>query len=199
MLAKFWRSKDLRIHRVDRSQSRARRSCRPGLDSLEDRRLLSSVEPPPPPPPPDMLPDLAGYRMAVAPGSKSTFWGDANALTQVRVQNMGPVASGGFNLRFYLSRDTTYSSDDVPLNLASGGNTLSYPGIAAYSLGPQISTSLVLPPEPPSGWDWEGRFYIVMYTDALNQVAESNEGNNSGQIGLRSDYDSFNMVSVIVT
>ena len=95
------------------------------IERLEDRALLYNV-------------DLAGNVMYV--GSKSTTWGSTITLNQAMVRNLGSDRAV-FSLRWYLSRDSTYSPNDVPLNLAgpSYGPDLPQAGIAGNGYGPRLS------------------------------------------------------------
>ncbi len=126
-----------------------------------------------------LLPDLQGARCEISRyiGSK---WGDAVAFS-CAVRNAGQGPAGPFRVQWYLSKDETGSSDDVLLPLDGGASFYSHPGIAADTQGDNILVTLRLP-SPPQGWTGTN-FVVIMKTDAANQVAESNEGNNFGRMG----------------
>jgi hypothetical protein len=137
------------------------------------------------PAPPTPGPDLQG---AVLHATDSAPWGQAITV-QAAVQNAGNLASGQFQTQWWLSRDHTWSSDDIILTDLSGHPAHTFNGLAAGATSGTISVTLALPPRSAVS-DWTGSsFYIVMRTDPGNQVAETNENNNSGQIGSGHDFD----------
>jgi uncharacterized protein YdeI (BOF family) len=138
-------------------------------------------------PPPEA--DLAGWWTRVDANSKSVEWGDAITLDKVRVKNYGNADSGSFSLQFVLSQDTTLSSDDVVLDLAGGGNSLQHTSIGAENMGPLSAVDLLLPSSVPTGFSGPG-FYVLTSIDAFDEVAESDETNNSGQDKIW-DYDNI--------
>ena len=129
--------------------------------------------------------DLGGYNQPYAfQVSPRTFnWGNGSSMSvQLSIANFGSSAySGSFNVAFYLSRDTTITnSDDYLLgkltwntSVISGGYML--PG-SAYGAVANIPL--------PSANPFTGNptnFYVAMWVDCDNQVAESNKSNNKNQ------------------
>ncbi len=124
-------------------------------------------------------PDLVG---AACTPPEAAVWGETITV-QARAANLGAGASDRFRIQWYLSRDTLGSGDDVALALADGtGTYTSHGGLGAGSVGALFTVALDLPAAPPAGWTGTG-FYLLMKTDAANQVVESNEANNFGQRG----------------
>lgn len=122
--------------------------------------------------------DLSGASLT-APDTAQ--WGQAISV-QSSIRNSGSVASPAFLVQWYLSRDTTVSSDDVLLPFTSGNTTISHPTLAANTVAAPFGRTLQLPSSIPAGWTGN-TFYLVMRTDAGAQVPESNELNNFGQVG----------------
>lgn len=137
------------------------------------------------PDPPAPGPDLQG---ALLNATDSSPWGQAINV-QYAVRNAGNEDAGAFQTQWWLSRDTTWSSDDIILTDLSGVPTRTIWTLPAGVTSTTRSVTLALPPASYVS-DWSGSsFYIVMRTDTANQVTESNESNNSGQIGSGHDYD----------
>ncbi len=134
--------------------------------------------------------DLSGASLSVADAAQ---WGQTVSL-QAAVRNSGSAASGSFQVQWYLSRDAIGSSDDVLLGLAGGGTAYSHTPLAAGSVGPAFPVSLRLPSAAPAGWTGSS-FSIVMRTDSAGQVAESNGGNNFGQIGTGFDREAISITT----
>jgi subtilase family serine protease len=89
------------------------------------------------------------------------------------VKNQGAGPSGPSVTRFYLSVNTVLDASDT---LLDGSRTV--PGIeaGASSTG---STAVTIPAGTPGG-----TYYLIAQADALNQVAETAETNNTGVRGL---------------
>jgi len=134
-------------------------------------------------PPPATTIDLVGAALS-APNSST--WGSSVAIS-ASVKNNGTGAAGSFRQQWYLSRDTTYSTDDVALNLSTGVNYATISRLAAGATT-SLTATLALPAALPSGWTGTS-FYVVMRTDSAGSVTESNENNNGGQAGLGLDYE----------
>lgn len=129
-------------------------------------------------------PDLQG---AVLAATNSSPWGAAINV-QYAVRNGGTASAGSSQVQFWLSRNSTWSSDDIILTDLSGVPTRPIPSLAAGATSATGSVTLALPPKGYVNWSGS-TFYIVMRTDTANRVTESNELNNSGQIGSGRDYD----------
>lgn len=130
-------------------------------------------------------------------------WGGVITMDS-QVYNSGQVASGAFNVSWYLSKDAVGSSDDILLNRVSsnafkthaaitGGTTYAHPSIAAGAHGSRFNVELQLP-ALPAGFTGD-TFHIIMKTDASGQVVENNELNNFGQIGQNYDRDQINITT----
>ncbi|RLC20069.1 MAG: hypothetical protein DRI57_05665 [Deltaproteobacteria bacterium] len=102
--------------------------------------------------PPDANPAILGA------GSETTV--------SCTVKNQGAGTAGASSLKYYLSEDTTYQSDDTLLSSDS---------VSSLSAGGTGSETKVLTiPADTSPGIW----YILFYADADNQVAEKDESNN---------------------
>ncbi len=134
--------------------------------------------------------DLVG---AAFDAPNSSTWGSSVSIT-ASVKNNGNSAAGSFREQWYLSRDTTYSTDDVVLNLSTGLNYSTISGLAAGATT-ALNATLVLPSALPSGWTGTS-FYLVMRTDSAGSVAETNENNNGGQAGAGLDFEAITITTV---
>ncbi|MEI7662731.1 MAG: CARDB domain-containing protein [Bacteroidota bacterium] len=116
-----------------------------------------------------LLPDLIVQNPATTPliipaGQLTT--------TSCLVKNQGTAAAGASNLKYYLSGDPVLSSDDQFLasgtvaSLATGGTAT-------------VSKSITIPATASPG-----TWYILSYADGDNQIPESNEGNNLGNVQI---------------
>ena len=81
-------------------------------------------------------------------------------------------------VNFYLSDDTSFTSDDYLLFRGYLATPLSDTGMKAGS-GEVGTIHITLPWDPPFFRDF-GTFYIGMVIDTDNTVVESNEDDNSG-------------------
>ena len=130
-------------------------------------------------------PDLFGVFFDVVQGSLNP----GNTLTvNLDIRNGGSVASGGFNVSFYLSTNNIISTSDFLLS--TGGVS---GGLAGLTTG-SFTTNLTLPGVNNPFWNGNGTYYIGMIIDSGGSVLESNENNNSN-VGLSLDYDNV-VVSV---
>jgi hypothetical protein len=123
----------------------------------------------------------------VLAASNSSPWGAAINV-QYAVRNAGTASAGSSQVQFWLSRNSTWSSDDIILTDLSGAPTRTISSLSAGATSARGSVTLALPPKGYVNWSGS-TFYIVMRTDTAGQVTESNELNNSGQIGSGRDYD----------
>ncbi len=114
--------------------------------------------------------------------------GEPASASLLGVKNQGATSSGSFGVQYYLSRDNIVSSDDVLLSTTTGGSSVSVAGINTGASSSLSNVSVVLPNSLPAGWTGEF-FYVVMLTDSGNQVVETNEANNSGQVGQSLDWE----------
>ena len=83
------------------------------------------------------------------------------------IRNQGTADAGAFRLGYYLSTDATITTGDIQLG------TCSYTALAAGAnsgcAGPLLFPATLAP----------GRYYLGVIVDDQNQVAESNETNNT--------------------
>ncbi|WP_164891191.1 CARDB domain-containing protein [Botryobacter ruber] len=84
------------------------------------------------------------------------------------VVNQGNIASSFSNMGYYLSANTTLDASDVFIG-SSSGNSI---GAGSYRY---FSSSVSIPANTVPG-----SYYLIFAADYLNQVAESNETNNTG-------------------
>lgn len=113
----------------------------------------------------------------------SAAWGE-DITVSFAVANFGNQASGSFNVRFYLSTDSTITTSDYALS-----NHLTIPSINALSAN-SFTANLTLPGENAVGGS--GTFYVGIIIDSLNQIGETNESNNSN-LGNGIDRDSLSI------
>ena len=129
------------------------------------------------------LPDLQG---ALLTGPVTASWGQSVSV-RWQLRNAGPLSAGASRVQWYLSRDGLGSADDVLLSRPAGAGT-SYlqSGVAADASSSLYTTPVQLPSAAPLGWTGSS-FFVIMKADATNQVVESNESNNFGQMGTSKD------------
>ena len=134
-------------------------------------------------------PDLYGAQCSAY--YEPVLWGQSLNVV-VRIGNAGDQPAGSFHVSWYLSKDRVGSGDDLLLTVSGGGTRYRHPGIGAGNpgLGRVFDIALGLPAEPPVGWTGTD-FYVVMKTDADNEVAESREENNFGAAQQGPIYDSY--------
>ncbi len=154
-----------------------------GFKSAFNPNYSLTINPPTTPPPPETR-ELVGYSLKV---TDDTNW-DEIISVQAKVSNLGTVATGDFNVQWYLSEDSKGSADDILLERTQGlGNSYLVKGIAPGGTSFSINANLQLPEVIPA--DWEGTlFYLIMKTDVNNEVVgEVSELNNFGQAGPSRD------------
>ncbi|MBE9067062.1 hypothetical protein IQ260_10385, partial [Leptolyngbya cf. ectocarpi LEGE 11479] len=98
------------------------------------------------------------------------------------ISNQGGLATGAFDVQFYLSSNSTISTSDQLL----GTTTLS--SLSANSSTGTLTVDLTLPGINDSFWQGDGTYYVGTLIDSGNAVDESNETNNRNR-GLLLDYD----------
>jgi hypothetical protein len=168
--------------RKNRPHNRARLEFEP----LERRALLSVAV------------DLQGFDCYA---TDSAQWGQSISV-QSQIKNAGTSMSGVFQVAWYLSQDSTGSSDDILLSRTNGAGYYSHARIAGNSVGSDFTVNLQLPSVMPSawssvvydsydGWNLRSKFFVIQKTDSASQVIESKENNNFGQIGNSRDRDSI--------
>jgi hypothetical protein len=131
-------------------------------------------------------PNLTGWQYS----SNSSFSVDVDAYWLIwggthtvywAIRNNGTEATPPFTyvwVNFYLSDDTSFTSDDYLLFSGYLSTPLSSTGMAAGS-GEAGTIPITLPTDSPFPWS-SGIFYIGMDIDTENNIVESNEDDNSG-------------------
>ena len=110
-------------------------------------------------------PDLVAT--SVSAGSTSYMRGNKMTITNT-VKNQGNVTSGGFYIKFYLSKDKTITTSDVCI----GKRYIS--SLEAGKLTPTLYTSLTIPSTIA-----RGIYYCGIIIEPVNSAAESNKSNNA--------------------
>lgn len=104
--------------------------------------------------------------------SSSSFSYDEPLLTvNVRVRNNGTASAGFFNIGYYLSTDTDFTTSDYLI----GDDFV--PSLLWYIMGMDYSITVDLTTVPglPMGW-----YFVGFFIDFYNAVAEDNETDNTG-------------------
>ncbi|MFC2137198.1 CARDB domain-containing protein, partial [Bacteroidota bacterium] len=127
------------------------------------------------------LPDLTITEKSIMPVKAST--GDNVAVT-ANIQNNGGPATSCY-LKYFLSEDDTYNEDDIQL----GENYISNIGLFASR---SFSKTLTIPTDISGGF-WS----LIFYVDADDDIAESDETNNTsiGLIEVESNVGIENLVA----
>ncbi|WP_260625807.1 CARDB domain-containing protein [Hymenobacter sediminicola] len=123
------------------------------------------------------LPDLELWRPSI---SFSTVPAGGNTGAFSFIFNRGAGAASAYEVGFYLSADTVFSaSTDVFMGQITGG---SLPGALNGSTGAGTIFSAPLLAVPAT--TVPGNYYLLLVIDPRNQIAESNENNNSRALRL---------------
>lgn len=138
--------------------------------------------------PQPLKPDLARSDYDGIVSGNTTRWGENPGLFRgiastepggIRFLNVGDAPTDPFNVEYYLSLDSTLSSNDIllrtdaeqPLGPGQGTN------ISASGYG-ETDRQVYLPATVPSGFAATGSYYLILKLDSTNAVAEQNESNN---------------------
>ena len=108
-------------------------------------------------------PDLIIQNNPTAPTTASV---GSTIQLSYQVRNQGAGNAVASTTRFYLSRDTTFSTDDVLLG-SDAVNSIAAGGVSAETASIVIANSIAA-----------GNYHLLFRTDADSKVAESNENNN---------------------
>ncbi|MEA5463289.1 CARDB domain-containing protein, partial [Leptothoe sp. PORK10 BA2] len=100
------------------------------------------------------------------------------------ISNQGGLATGAFDVEFYLSNNAFISTADQRL----GTTTLS--SLSANSSTGTLTVDLTLPGINDPFWQGDGTYYVGTLIDPGNTVDEFDEGNNANT-GLFIDYDNL--------
>ncbi|ESA34313.1 aphp domain-containing protein [Leptolyngbya sp. Heron Island J] len=101
---------------------------------------------------------------------------------EFEINNLGGLASGAFDVSFYLSTNDIISSADQFLGTATLGS------VTANGSTGLLTVDLTLPGINDPFWQGDGTYFVGMLIDPNNAVDESNETNNSNT-GFLLDYD----------
>lgn len=135
-----------------------------------------------PPPGPD--PDVRGLVFGVF-NDPATAGG--NVVVDFIVENNGATDVGQFTVDFYLSANSTITTDDFFLGQRIVG------GIETGLTTGVLTQVLELPAAANAFWNGTGTYHIGMIIDRDDNVAESNESNNSNR-GLLIDNDDLTVI-----
>lgn len=130
-------------------------------------------------PPPSPNPDMRGI-MFGAITDPATAGG--TATVDFRLNNNGSQNASQFTVDFYLSSNSTITTDDFFL----GQRVIT--GLESGKSTAQLTQLLQLPAVNNAFWNGTGTYYIGMVIDRDNNILESNESNNSNR-GLLLDKD----------
>lgn len=117
------------------------------------------------------LPELNGFLHEFIPRNPCyTAPGESFGFLSMQINNMGTVAATAFKVKFYFSTDNVLSANDVLWV------TENVPSLGLFSNGGPtfVSPTQAVPANLPMGL-----YYIITTIDGDNQVAESNEANNT--------------------
>lgn len=116
-------------------------------------------------------PDLTPTAMSASKSGKKVSVSDT-------VKNQGNSSAGSFSVGYYLSKDTAYSTDDLPLMSTSGGSTPCTRSVSSLGVGTPSSVSNKTCYKP-SNTVTDQKYYVLVVDDQTKQVIESNESNNT--------------------
>jgi len=132
--------------------------------------------------------DLKSRRFDIA---QTVLSKGARATVNFEIQNSGLDAAGSFDVKFYLSENTSITERDYLLD----SHTVNR--LRANSSTNNISRTFTLPALDSSVWGEKignSKIYIGMIVDVDNEVVETNENNNRNQ-GILIDYDEIEVNS----
>ncbi|UBF23766.1 pre-peptidase C-terminal domain-containing protein [Kovacikia minuta CCNUW1] len=99
-----------------------------------------------------------------------------------QVQNLGAGNAGAFRVGFYVSADSTITTDDRLLGFSD------ISALAANTTTGLLTASLLLPNSIDAFWSGSRTYYIGMVVDSLNAISEISESNNAN-LGNGIDFD----------
>ena len=116
-----------------------------------------------------VLPEALGLQPIVYPGLTAT-----NGL-EVRVENRGSAAAPATTATLYLSDDATLSADDIPVTTFNVGPVAAGAAITEQPFGVRFDEYGVDP----------GLYALIVEVDSEDEVAESDETNNTTFFAIR--------------
>jgi hypothetical protein len=121
---------------------------------------------------PTGLPELNGIVHEIIPAVNNCFTPPGQSFTYLSMQinNTGDVAAGAFKVKFYFSIDNVLSANDVLWS------TVNVPSLNIMSNG---GPAFISPDQPVPATLAPNRYHVIVVIDSDNQVAESNESNNT--------------------
>lgn len=138
--------------------------------------------------PQPLKPDLARSAYDGTVSGNRTRWGANPGFYQgiyttapggIMFQNVGDAPASGFDVEYYLSLDSTLSSDDILLRTDADGELAPAQVVNLSSYANQEADRQVyLPATVPPGFAATGSYYLILKLDASNAVAELDEANN---------------------
>lgn len=134
--------------------------------------------------------DLFGSSFTIAPTSVNAGSTIQYAYT---IRNNGSDPTSLFKVSFYISPDTTFTTSDYlvgEITTSIGARTSKTFDAALNSAS--FNNYLNLPAVGNSFWSGDKVYYIGAIADSQNVIAETNEGNNSGQVS-GNDYSSISI------
>ncbi|MEB3356567.1 MAG: T9SS type A sorting domain-containing protein [Synechococcales bacterium] len=131
--------------------------------------------------------DLTGDIFNALPNLPNSVAAGSTITIEFSVQNSGIVASGLFDVDFYISRNNIINPAADRL---LGTTSISVDRIDIT----EGTVTLTLPGATDPFWNGSGNYFLGMVIDPDDVVDESNEGNNSN-VALLRDYD---VISVVV-
>ncbi|MEB3293103.1 MAG: Ser-Thr-rich GPI-anchored membrane family protein [Synechococcales bacterium] len=131
----------------------------------------------------DALPDLRGKTFDVV---QTQLFAGNQVQINFSVDNLHRMRVNPFQVSFYLSSDTSFTSSDYLL----GSGEIS--GLGGAITSNLFSISFSLPDTMHSFWKGNGTYYIGVLIDSSNAIVETLESNNSHQ-GKELDWDSLNV------
>ncbi|CAL1125489.1 unnamed protein product [Cladocopium goreaui] len=132
-------------------------------------------------PPPSPNPDMRGI---VFDAITDPATAGSTATVNFKLDNNGSQNASQFTVDFYLSTNSTITTDDFFL----GQRVIS--GIESGKSTAELTQLLQLPGAGNAFWNGTGTYYIGMVIDRDNNIVESNESNNSNR-GVLLDKDSL--------
>ncbi len=118
----------------------------------------------------------------------STYLSSVMVNYSIRNTSAGNVTPSSFKVSFYLSRDNVITASDLLLGTIDPNTGNSDKDVFVPNLAPGASwtkqQTLSLLAQADSWWGGDQTYYVGMVIDSGNQVAESNESNNTASAAI---------------